>query len=162
MCCAGTGKTALARAAAGSSGASFLIINGPDIVSEHLGDSEACLRGVFAAAERLAPSIVFIDEIDAITPSRDSSSYSAVSGRLVTALLNELDSLAGKKVVVLGATNRRTAIDDSLRRPGRFDRELEIGVPSPKDRVLILTKILDRMLHNLTVPQVWTACLYNH
>ena len=148
----GTGKTFLARAAATDSGAKLFVINGPDIISEFLGESEACLRGIFAAAKSLGPSIIFIDEIDALAPSRSGggSSHSPVSARLVTTLLRELDAVRGHPVVVLAATNRVDALDESLRRPGRLDKEIEIGVPSPAGRLDILRKMLAKMRHSLS------------
>jgi AAA family ATPase len=150
----GTGKTALARAAANDANAAFFVINGPDIVSEYLGESESCLKGIFAAARVLAPSVIFIDEIDALAPCRggssgQGSSQSPVSARLVTTLLTELDSVKGHAVVVLAATNRVNALDESLRRPGRLDKEIEVGVPSEKDRADILRKMLVGIKHSL-------------
>ncbi|GAB4820356.1 hypothetical protein N2152v2_007402, partial [Parachlorella kessleri] len=158
----GSGKTVLARAAAAAAGARLFVINGPDVVSEYFGESEAGLRGVFAAAKALAPSVVFIDELDAIAPSRGGAAGSAaktsgggsVGGRLVTTLLLEMDSLGDSKVVLISATNRVDAIDTALRRPGRFDREVEVGVPIPADRRDILSKRLAIMQHSLTEQQV--------
>lgn len=152
--CAGTGKTALARAAANDANAAFFVINGPDIVSEYLGESESCLKGIFAAAKALAPAVIFIDEIDALAPSRggsagQGSSQSPVSVRLVTTLLKELDSVKGFAVVVLAATNRVKALDESLRRPGRLDKEIEVAVPNAKDRLDILRKMLIGIRHSL-------------
>lgn len=130
----------MARATAADAKASFFVLNGPDIVSENLGESEASLRGIFAAAIATAPSIIFIDEIDSIAPSR--SLQFGAAARLVTTLVAELDAAANSAVVVLGATNRRDSIDDSLRRPGRFDREIEVGVPRPEERRDILLSML--------------------
>ena len=127
----GSGKTLLARAVAQASAATFFQINGPEIVSKHYGDSEAKLREVFAAAERKAPAVVFIDEIDAIAPKRDQlSGEKQLERRLVAQLLTLLDGLTERGgVVVMAATNLPHALDPALRRPGRFDREIEFGAP---------------------------------
>lgn len=134
----GTGKTLIAKAVAKESGASFFSIQGPEIISRFYGESEEALRSVFRRAEENAPSIVFIDEIDSIAPNRDSVN-GEVERRVVAQLLTLLDGLAGRgDVIVIGATNREDAIDPALRRPGRFDREIEIGVPGRKGRAEIL------------------------
>ena len=248
-CCrlaAGTGKTVLACATAELAQARFFVINGPEVVSEYFGESEAGLRGIFAAAAALAPSVrrsrvggahvgkpgpgrssisssmpcqlrmcllpccvqvIFIDELDALAPSRDggpgggksSGSVGGSSARVVTTLLTEMDSLggagapacsyfgmhhhhfagwgqhasspwlltmlptpstpsvganAGAAVVVVAATNRPDSLDAALRRPGRFDREVEVGVPPPHERRDILAKQLRGMAHALTASQV--------
>lgn len=154
----GTGKTFLARAMAGEAGATFFVVNGPDLVSEYYGESESGLKGIFAAARALAPSILFIDELDALAPSREKGGKgSEVSARLVTALLTMMDGQGiqdGDRVLVLAATNRPDAIDEALRRPGRFDRELEIGVPTPAQREGILRARLQGVRHALTEAQV--------
>jgi len=125
----GTGKTLLARAVASESDATFLVINGPEIMGRYYGESEERLREVFEAAERDAPSIIFIDEIDSIAPSRDEAS-GETERRVVAQLLTLMDGLSTRgHVVVIGATNRPDALDEALRRPGRFDREIVIGVP---------------------------------
>ncbi len=130
----GTGKTLLAKAVANESEASFMTINGPEIVSKFVGEAEEKLRNIFAQAEENAPSIVFIDEMDAITPKREEV-VGEVERRLVSQLLTILDGLKSRgQVIVIGATNRVNAIDPALRRPGRFDREIEIGVPDKKGR----------------------------
>lgn len=139
---------------ANDASAAFFVINGPDIVSEYLGESESCLKGIFVAARALAPAVIFIDEIDALAPSRggsagQGSSHSPVSVRLVTTLLKELDALKGHAVVVLAATNRVEALDESLRRPGRLDKEIEVTVPNAKDRFDILRKMLIGIRHSL-------------
>ena len=129
----GTGKTLLARTVAARSSASFFVINGPEIVSKHYGDSEAALRRVFEAAEKSSPAIVFIDELDAIAPKREAlSGEKQLERRVVAQLLTLLDGLEERgRVVVMAATNLPGAIDPALRRPGRFDRgsELRGAVP---------------------------------
>ncbi len=136
----GSGKTLLARAVAESADAAFFQIDGPEIVSKHYGDSEAKLREVFAAAERKAPAVVFIDEIDAIAPKRDQlSGEKQLERRLVAQLLTLLDGLAERgRVVVMAATNLPHALDPALRRPGRFDREIAFGAPDEAARRDIL------------------------
>ena len=134
----GTGKTLIAKALARESGASFHSINGPEIVGKYYGESEEQLRTVFERAEASAPSIVFIDEIDSIAPIRDEV-YGDVEKRIVAQLLTLMDGMSVRNnVVVIAATNREDAIDPALRRPGRFDREIEIGVPNRAGRTEIL------------------------
>ena len=134
----GTGKTLLARAVANETNANFYSIGGPEIMSKYYGESEEKLRNVFEQAEKNAPSIIFIDEIDSIAPKREEVS-GEVERRIVAQLLSLMDGLKSRgKVVVIGATNRVNAIDPALRRPGRFDRELEIGVPDREGRLEIL------------------------
>jgi len=134
----GTGKTLLARAVANESDASFFVINGPEIMGRYYGESEERLREVFEDAERDAPSIIFIDEIDSIAPSRDEAS-GETERRVVAQLLTLMDGLSARgHVVVIGATNRPDALDEALRRPGRFDREIVIGVPDTRGRREIL------------------------
>jgi len=134
----GTGKTLLAKAVANETNANFIAINGPELMSKWYGESEKNLREVFEEAEKNAPSIIFIDEIDAIAPKREES-YGEVERRVVSQLLTMMDGLKTRgKVVVIGATNRVNAIDPALRRPGRFDREIEIGVPNKEGRLDIL------------------------
>ena len=134
----GTGKTLLAKAVANESGAQFYHIGGPEIMSKFYGESEENLRQIFEEAAEKAPSIVFIDEIDSIAPNREDVS-GEVERRVVAQLLSLMDGLKGRgKVVVIGATNRPNAIDPALRRPGRFDREIEIGVPDRKGRMEVL------------------------
>ena len=130
----GTGKTRLAQAVANESDAEFFIINGPEIMGSAYGESEKRLREVFEEAERSQPAIVFIDEIDSIAPKRQNVSGEAEK-RLVAQLLTLMDGLQSRaNLVVIGATNRPDAIDEALRRPGRFDREIVIGVPDEKGR----------------------------
>jgi transitional endoplasmic reticulum ATPase len=134
----GTGKTLIAKAIANETGAHFISINGPEIMSKFYGESEARLREVFQEAEQNAPSIVFIDELDAIAPKR-SEVTGEVERRVVSQLLTLMDGLKSRgQVVVIGATNRIEAIDPALRRPGRFDREIRIGVPDRNGRREIL------------------------
>ena len=130
----GTGKTLLAKAVANESDAHFIAINGPEIMSKYVGGSEERLREFFEEAEENAPSIIFIDEIDAIAPKREEVS-GEVERRIVAQLLTLMDGLKSRgHVVVIGATNRPDALDQALRRPGRFDREIEIGVPDKDER----------------------------
>ena len=134
----GSGKTLLARAVANESGANFTTINGPEIMSKWYGQSEENLRKIFDEAEKNAPSIIFIDEIDAIAPKREEVT-GEVERRVVSQILTLMDGLKARgKVIVIAATNRQNAIDPALRRPGRFDREVEIGVPDTKGRKEIL------------------------
>ncbi len=134
----GTGKTRLARAVANESEASFFTINGPEIMGSAYGESEKRLREVFEEAAKAAPSIVFIDEIDSIAPKRSNTPGEAEK-RLVAQLLTLMDGLGnGTNIVVIAATNRPDAIDEALRRPGRFDREIVVGVPDEKGRREIL------------------------
>ncbi|MCD6461333.1 MAG: CDC48 family AAA ATPase, partial [Thermoplasmata archaeon] len=134
----GTGKTLLAKAVAGETNAHFLSISGPEIMSKFYGESEGRLREIFQEAQENVPSIIFIDEIDSIAPKRDEVS-GEVERRVVAQLLALLDGLEERgKVVVIGATNRPNALDPALRRPGRFDREIEIGIPDEKARLEIL------------------------
>ena len=134
----GTGKTLLAKAVATESEANFLLLNGPEIMSKFYGESEKKLRDLFEEAEKNAPSIIFIDELDAIAPKREDAT-GEVERRVVSQLLTMMDGLQSRgKVVVIGATNRPNSIDQALRRPGRFDRELEIRAPDKKGRLQIL------------------------
>jgi len=130
----GTGKTLMAKAVSQESNANFIIINGPEIMSKFYGASEGRLREIFRDAEENAPSIIFIDEIDSIAPKRVDTS-GEVERRVVSQLLSLLDGLRGRgEIICIGATNRINAIDEALRRPGRFDREIEFGVPNVKGR----------------------------
>ncbi|MDH4213695.1 MAG: CDC48 family AAA ATPase [Candidatus Thorarchaeota archaeon] len=134
----GTGKTLIAQAVANESGANFKVINGPEIMSKFYGESEQKLRETFEDAEKNAPSIIFIDELDSIAPKR-AEVTGEVERRVVAQLLALMDGLAGRgQVIVIGATNRPDDIDEALRRPGRFDREIIIGVPDKKGRLEIL------------------------
>ena len=134
----GTGKTLIAKAVANESGAHFISIAGPEVISKYYGESEQRLREVFEEAEANAPSIIFIDELDSIAPRREDVS-GEVERRVVAQLLTMMDGITNRgQVVVVGATNRPDAIDPALRRPGRFAREIEIGVPSEAGRHEIL------------------------
>jgi len=134
----GTGKTLLAKAVANETNSSFYTIGGPEIMSKYHGESEERLRNVFEQAEKNAPSIIFIDEIDSIAPKREEVT-GEVERRIVAQLLSLMDGMKSRgKVVVIAATNRVDAIDPALRRPGRFDREIEIGVPNRDGRLEVL------------------------
>jgi transitional endoplasmic reticulum ATPase len=134
----GCGKTLIAKALASESSANFYIINGPEIVNKYYGETEARLRDIFKEAKETAPSIIFIDEIDAIAPKREEA-FGDVEKRVVAQLLSLMDGMSDRgNVIVLGATNRPESIDPALRRPGRFDREIEIGVPNAQGRFEIL------------------------
>ncbi len=134
----GCGKTLLVRAVANESEANFFSINGPEIMSKFYGESEARLREIFQQAQQNSPSIIFIDELDAIAPKREEVT-GEVERRVVAQLLALMDGLSGRgNVIVIGATNRPGALDPALRRPGRFDREIEIGVPDKQGRHEIL------------------------
>src|SRR5215208_7361290 len=134
----GTGKTLLAKAVANETNANFYAIGGPEIMSKFYGESEERLRETFKEAEENAPSIIFIDEIDSIAPKREEVSGD-VEKRVVSQLLTLMDGIQSRgKLVVIGATNRPNAIDPALRRPGRFDREIDIGIPDEQGRLDIL------------------------
>lgn len=142
----GTGKTLLAKAVANESDANFILLNGPEIMSKFYGESEKKIRDIFEQAEKNAPSIIFIDEIDAIAPKREEV-QGEVERRVVSQLLTMMDGLKSRgRVVVIGATNRVNSIDPALRRPGRFDREVSISVPDKKGRLTILK------IHTRTMP----------
>jgi transitional endoplasmic reticulum ATPase len=142
----GTGKTLLAKAVANETNANFYSIGGPEIISKFYGESEERLRETFKEAEENAPSIIFIDEIDSIAPKREEVSGD-VEKRVVSQLLTLMDGIQSRgKLVVIGATNRPNAIDPALRRPGRFDREIEIGIPDEQGRLDIL------MIHTRGMP----------
>jgi len=135
----GTGKTLLAKAVANESDANFIYVGGPELISKFVGESEERLRQLFREAEENAPSIIFMDEIDAIAPKREEAT-GEVERRMVSQLLALMDGLKARgQVIVIGATNRPNAIDPALRRPGRFDREIEIGIPDREARKEILT-----------------------
>ncbi|XP_063166892.1 ATPase family gene 2 protein homolog A [Candoia aspera] len=149
----GTGKTLLARAIANEVEAHFSTINGPEIISKFYGESEARLRQIFSEASLRRPSIIFIDEIDALCPKREEA-QNEVEKRIVASLLTLMDGIGSEgnegQLLVLGATNRPHAVDSALRRPGRFDKEIEIGVPNSQDRLDILRKLLSKTPHSLT------------
>jgi transitional endoplasmic reticulum ATPase len=134
----GTGKTLLAKAVANESNSHFISISGPEIMSKFYGESEARLREIFKEAKEKAPSIMFVDEIDSIAPKREEVT-GEVERRVVSQLLSLMDGLEARgKVIVMAATNRPNALDQALRRPGRFDREIEIKVPDKRGRLEIL------------------------
>lgn len=142
----GCGKTLLAKAVANEAGVYFLSINGPEVMSKFYGESEKRIRQIFDDAEKNAPSIIFIDEIDSIAPKRENVT-GEVERRVVAQLLALMDGLKYRSnVIVIGASNRPNAIDPALRRPGRFDREIEIGVPDKKGREEIL------LIHSRNMP----------
>ena len=135
----GTGKTLLAKAVAGETNAHFISLSGPEIMGKHYGESEERIREIFSQAEENSPSIIFIDEIDSIAPKRDEVS-GELEKRIVSQLLTLMDGMKSRgKVVVIAATNRPDSIDPALRRPGRFDREIEIGIPDNDGRFDILS-----------------------
>ena len=151
----GTGKTLLAKAVASETDAKFITINGPEIVSGVYGKSEENLRNIFEDAEKNAPAIIFIDEIDAIAPKRENI-YGETEKRIVAQLLTLMDGLTSRgQVVVIAATNMPESIDPALRRPGRFDRELEINVPDKQSRKEILQVHIRGMpLENINVDEI--------
>ncbi|KAJ3103391.1 hypothetical protein HDU96_009292 [Phlyctochytrium bullatum] len=156
----GTGKTLVARVVAAETGAHVILVNGPDIISKYYGETEERLRSIFLEAEENAPSIIFFDEIDSLCPSRDESS-SDLEKRVVTTMLTLMDGAHHKDrdriadgVIVMAATNRPQVIDEALRRPGRFDREIEIGIPDGPARLDILHKQLRNVPHTLTKTQI--------
>ncbi|XP_073093171.1 ATPase family gene 2 protein homolog A isoform X10 [Manis javanica] len=148
----GTGKTMIARAIANEVGAYVSVINGPEIISKFYGETEARLRQIFAEATLRHPSVIFIDELDALCPKREGA-QNEVEKRVVASLLTLMDGIGSEgsegQLLVLGATNRPHALDAALRRPGRFDKEIEIGVPNAQDRLDILQKLLQRVPHLL-------------
>lgn len=134
----GSGKTLIARAVANETGAFFFLINGPEIMSKMAGEAESNLRKAFEEADKNSPAIIFIDEIDSIAPKRDKVN-GEVERRVVSQLLTLMDGLKGRgHVIVIAATNRPNSIDEALRRFGRFDREIDIGVPDEIGRLEIL------------------------
>ena len=151
----GTGKSTLAKAVTVESGIHVVTVAGPEIWSKFYGETEGKLRRIFKEAEDKAPSLIVIDEIDAVCPRRDTT-HSELEKRVVASLLTLMDGIEGsgtgtkRFVLVLGITSKPDLIDPALRRPGRFDREIEIGVPSALDRRQILRKVLSKVKHNLT------------
>jgi transitional endoplasmic reticulum ATPase len=134
----GCGKTLIARAIANETGAFFFLINGPEVMSKMAGEAEGNLRRAFEEAEKNSPAIIFIDEIDSIAPKRDKTN-GEVERRVVAQLLTLMDGVKGRgHCIVIGATNRPNVIDTALRRFGRFDREIDIGVPDEVGRIEIL------------------------
>ncbi|KAM4670678.1 ATPase family gene 2 protein homolog A isoform 3-T3 [Amazona ochrocephala] len=153
----GTGKTMIAKAIANEVGAHVTVINGPEIISKFYGESESRLRQVFAEASLCQPSIIFIDELDALCPKREGA-QNEVEKRVVASLLTLMDGIGSEgsegQLLVFGATNRPHALDAALRRPGRFDKEIEIGVPNAQDRLDILQKLLKKVPHSLTAAEL--------
>ncbi|XP_023782323.1 spermatogenesis-associated protein 5 isoform X1 [Cyanistes caeruleus] len=153
----GTGKTMIAKAIANEVGAHVTVINGPEIISKFYGESESRLRQIFAEASLCRPSIIFIDELDALCPKREGV-QNEVEKRVVASLLTLMDGIGSEgsegQLLVLGATNRPHALDAALRRPGRFDKEIEIGIPNAQDRLDILQKLLKKVPHSLTAEQL--------
>ncbi|NXR56128.1 SPAT5 protein, partial [Hippolais icterina] len=153
----GTGKTMIAKAIANEVGAHVIVINGPEIISKFYGESESRLRQIFAEASLCCPSIIFIDELDALCPKREGA-QNEVEKRVVASLLTLMDGIGSEgsegQLLVLGATNRPDALDAALRRPGRFDTEIEIGIPNAQDRLDILQKLLKKVPHLLTAEQL--------
>ncbi|KAJ0049721.1 hypothetical protein NL108_000570, partial [Boleophthalmus pectinirostris] len=150
----GTGKTMIGRAIANEVGAYMTVINGPEIMSKFYGETEARLRQIFSEASQRRPAIIFIDELDALCPKREGA-QNEVEKRLVASLLTLMDGIGSEghsgQLLVLGATNRPHALDPALRRPGRFDKELEVGVPSAVERADILQKLLHMVPHSASV-----------
>ncbi|KAL9710865.1 AAA+-type ATPase [Leucoagaricus gongylophorus] len=152
----GTGKTHLARAIASSTQSSVLVINGPELSSAYHGETESKLRDVFREAREKSPCIVVLDEIDALAPRREEGAGGEVEKRVVATLLTILDGIdpGGEqmqdRVVIIGTTNRPNAIDPALRRPGRFDREIEIGIPDAQARFSILKVLLSNTPHSIS------------
>ncbi|KAJ2395385.1 AAA+-type ATPase, partial [Coemansia sp. RSA 2603] len=158
----GTGKTLLARAVAAESGATVHVINGSEVTTKFIGEAEARLREIFADAAKQAPSIIFIDEIDALCPRR-SGTGSEATVRIVATLLSLMDGVVDRgRVVVIGATNRPDSIDPALRRPGRFDREIEVPVPSPESRLRILETKLNITPNTITPEQLQGLAAITH
>ncbi|KAJ8654321.1 hypothetical protein O0I10_010017 [Lichtheimia ornata] len=170
----GTGKTLIARAVAQETKAHVMVINGPEIISRYYGETEQKLRDIFAVARERAPSIIFIDEIDSLCPKRDEAP-TELEKRVVTTLLTLMDGVetsranetsttttTADRIVVLGATNRPNALDEALRRPGRFDREIEIGIPNSDARLSILTTLLKRIPNMLTQEDINTIASKAH
>ncbi|ELR19280.1 ATPase, AAA domain containing protein [Acanthamoeba castellanii str. Neff] len=158
----GTGKTLIARVVAQQSGCRVYVINGPEVISKYYGESEAKIRNLFKEAADNAPALVFIDEIDAIAGKR-ADAASEMENRVVATLLTVMGGMeANDRVVVIGATNRPDALDPALRRPGRFDREIEIGIPTAEDRHEILKVTLRRMPHALSPADIQQFAAATH
>ncbi|GAV52543.1 hypothetical protein ZYGR_0AG05340 [Zygosaccharomyces rouxii] len=162
----GTGKTMLLRCVANTTDAHILTINGPSIVSKYLGETEATLREIFDEAKLYQPSIIFIDELDSIAPNRASDDSGEVESRVVATLLTLMDGMgAAGRLVVVAATNRPNNIDPALRRPGRFDQEVEIAIPDVEARVDILMKQFEKMSsekHSLSAEDIKEVATKTH
>lgn len=158
----GTGKTSLAQLCAHDAGVNLFLVNGPEIVRQYYGESEQALREVFDSASHATPAVVFIDELDAIAPARKDGGEE-LSHRMVGTLLSLMDGInKTDKLLVIAATNRPESIEPALRRPGRFDREIEIGVPSSKQRFEILFTLLGLMEHSLLESQIQQLAMSTH
>ncbi|XP_041024643.1 calmodulin-interacting protein 111 isoform X2 [Juglans microcarpa x Juglans regia] len=158
----GTGKTSLARLCAHDAGVKLFSVNGPEVFSNFYGESEKALQAVFESASQAAPAVIFIDELDAIAPARKDGGEE-LSQRMVATLLNLMDGInRADATIVIAATNRPDSIEPALRRPGRLDREIEIGVPSPKQRLDILHTLLSEMEHSLSDMQVQHLATVTH
>ncbi|KAJ3671598.1 hypothetical protein LUZ60_007677 [Juncus effusus] len=158
----GTGKTSLACLCAKNAGAQLFTINGPEIVSQYYGESEQTLHHIFDSAKKSAPSVVFIDELDAIAPARKDGNEE-LSLRMVATLLKLMDEIhRNDRVLLIAATNRPDSLDPALRRPGRLDREIEIGVPSPKQRLDILVTLMSKMDHSFSASQLNSLASETH
>lgn len=162
----GTGKTMLLRCVANASNAHVLSINGPSIVSKYLGETESKLREIFNEAKKYQPSIIFIDEIDSIAPNRANDDSGEVESRVVATLLTLMDGTSSTgRIAVIAATNRPNSVDPALRRPGRFDQEVEIGIPDVDDRFDILLKQFEKISsdkHTLTEEQIKVIASKTH
>lgn len=162
----GTGKTMLLKCVANETNAHILTINGPSIVSKYLGETESSLRDIFNEAKRFQPSIIFIDEIDSLAPSRSNDNSGEVESRIVATLLTLMDGMdTSSQLMVVGATNRPNAIDPALRRPGRFDQEIEIDIPDVDSRFDILKKQFNKMSskrHELSFEDISNISLKTH
>ncbi|KAK9768589.1 AAA+-type ATPase [Basidiobolus ranarum] len=161
----GTGKTLIARAVASETQSHVICVNGPEILSKFYGETEAKLRAIFEEAEENSPTIIFIDEIDALCPKRDDAP-NELEKRVVATLLTLMDGVAigarTGRVVIIGATNRPNALDEALRRPGRFDREVEIGIPNANARASILEALLRRIPNTLEKENVQQIAAITH
>ncbi|ORX94701.1 AAA-domain-containing protein [Basidiobolus meristosporus CBS 931.73] len=161
----GTGKTLIARAVASETQSHVICVNGPEILSKFYGETEAKLRAIFEEAEENSPSIIFIDEIDALCPKRDDAP-NELEKRVVATLLTLMDGVSTgsqtSRVVIIGATNRPNALDEALRRPGRFDREVEIGIPNANARASILEALLRRIPNTLDKDDIQKIASISH
>ncbi|KAJ3360195.1 spermatogenesis associated protein 5 [Kappamyces sp. JEL0680] len=163
----GTGKTLIARAVASQTKAHVIVVNGPEIMGKYYGETELKLKQIFDEASSKSPSVIILDELDSLCPSRDDTG-SELEKRIVASLLTLMDgsdqtNLQDRpRVVVVATTNRPNAIDPALRRPGRFDREFEIGIPSAAARLDILTVLFRRLKHNLTASELEAIAAKTH
>ncbi|KAH9607922.1 hypothetical protein KSS87_023358 [Heliosperma pusillum] len=158
----GTGKTSLAQLCAHDAGVSFFKVNGPEVISQYYGESEQAIHDVFKSASESAPAVIFIDELDAIAPARKEGG-DELSQRMVATLLNSMDGISRTEgLLIIAATNRVECIEPALRRPGRLDREIEIGVPTAEQRLDILTTLLGRMEHSLSFSHILEIAGVSH